>query len=252
MSNDHQKAIEPGHETQIRQAKSRTEQAEARTAQARTRTELAETRTEEAESRTELAKTRTEQAEIRTEQAEMRSEEAIRASEVGYRRLFEAAKEGILILEADTGQISDVNPFLIEMLGFSHDELVGTPIWELGPFKDIVSNKAKFEQLRHQGYVLSENLPLETKDGHKITVEFVTNVYQAGEKKVIQCNIRNITQAKKVEARFRRLVDSNAQGVFFWNTKGAITGANDAFLKIVQYTNEGTYIQSYTAGNRRN
>ena len=47
---------------------------------------------------------------------EMRTAEAFRASEPGYRRLFEAAKDGILILEADPGRISDVNPFLTELL----------------------------------------------------------------------------------------------------------------------------------------
>ena len=129
----------------------------------------------------------------------------MRASELSYRRLFEAAKDGILILEADTGRISDVNPFLVEMLGFSHDELVGTPIWELGPFKDIVSNKAKFEQLQQQGYVRYENLPLETKDGRKITVEFVSNVYQAGDRNVIQCNVRDITERKRAEEQIRLL-----------------------------------------------
>ncbi len=195
----HHVAYEPGHDTRVDLAEARTERAEARTEQAKTRTEQAEARTEQAETRTDEAKTRTEQAEIRTEQAETRSEQAIRASELAYRRLFEAAKDGILILEADTGRISDVNPFLIEMLGFSHGELVGTPIWELGPFKDIVSNKAKFEQLQQQGYVLSEGLPLETRDGRQIAVEFVSNVYQAGEKRVIQCNIRDITDRKRLE-----------------------------------------------------
>jgi len=198
----------PGHDTQIRQAQTRTEQAEARTAEARTRTEQAEIRTEQAETRTEYAKTRTEQAEIRTEQAETRSEQAIRASELSYRRLFEAARDGILILDADTGRISDVNPFLTEMLGFSHGELVRTPIWELGSFKDIVANKAKFEQLHQQGYVLSENLPLETRDGRKIAVEFVSNVYRAGDRNVIQCNVRDITERKRVEEQVRLL---NAQ-----------------------------------------
>ena len=81
----------------------------------------------------------------------MRSVRAMRASELSYRRLFEAAKDGILILEANTGRISDVNPFLIEMLGFSHGELVGTHIWKLGPLRDIVSNKAKFDQLKQIG-----------------------------------------------------------------------------------------------------
>ncbi len=212
MNDDHQNKNGPGHDTQIflaerrtERAEVRTEQAEARTEQAKTRTELAESRTEHAESRTELAKTRTEQAETRSEQAEARSEQAIRASEFNYRRLFEAAKEGILILEADTGRISDVNPSLIGMLGFSHGELVGTPIWELGPFKNIVSDKAKFEQLRQQGYVLSENLLLETRDGHKIAVEFVSNVYQAADRNVIQCNVLDITERKRAGDEIRRL-----------------------------------------------
>ncbi len=135
--------------------------------------------------------------------AETRSEQAIRASELSYRRLFEAAKDGILILEADTGRISDVNPFLLEMLGFSHDEMVGKPIWELGPFKDIVSNKAKFEQLQQRGYVRYEDLPLETRDGRRIAVEFISNVYHADDRNVIQCNVRDITERKRAEKQMR-------------------------------------------------
>jgi len=194
-----------GHDTQIRRAEARTQEAEMRTEQAKTRIEQAETRTEQAEWRTEQAKTRTEKAETRSEEAETRSEQAVRASELRYRRLFEATKDGILILDADTGRISDANPFVVEMLGFSHSELVGTPIWELGPFKDIVSNKANFEQLHHKGYVLSENLPLETRDGRKIAVEFVTNVYHAGESKAIQCNVRDITERKRMEEQILAL-----------------------------------------------
>jgi PAS domain S-box-containing protein len=144
------------------------------------------------------------QAKTRTEQAEARIV-VMRASEISYRRLFEAAKDGILILEANSGLISDVNPFLIEMLGFSHGELVGKPIWELGPFKDIVSNKAKFEQLQKDGYVRYENLPLETRDGRKVAVEFVSNIYQAGDLKVIQCNVRDITERKRAEEQIQKL-----------------------------------------------
>ena len=171
----------PGFDTQIRQAETRTEQAEARTEQAEarteqaktrtekaeTRTEQAETRTEQAETRTEQAKTRTEQAEMRTEQAETRSEQAIRASELSYRRLFEAAKDGIMILDADTGRISDVNPFLVELLGFSRGEMAGKTVGELHPFQGIESNQAMLERLHKDGFVRYEDLPLETRDGRQ-------------------------------------------------------------------------------------
>ncbi len=137
--------------------------------------------------------------------SEMRTEQAIRASELRYRRLFETAQDGILILEADTGRISDANPFLISLLGYPHAELVGMPIWELGPFRDIVCNKAKFEQLQQTGYVRYENLPLETREGRKVAVEFVSNVYQAGDRRVIQCNIRDISERKRMEEQNRVL-----------------------------------------------
>ena len=127
----------------------------------------------------------------------------LHVSELRYRRLFEAARDGILILDSDTGQISDVNPFLIAMLGFSHNELVGTPVWELGPVKDGGSNKAKFVQLQQNGYIRYEDMPLEAKDGRKIAVEFVSNIYQEGDCNVIQCNVRDITERKHTADEIR-------------------------------------------------
>jgi len=151
-------------------------------------------------------KTRTEQEVTRTEQARTRTmEQALRASELSYRRLFEAARDGILILDVDTGRITDVNPFLFKLLGFSRDEMVGKTVGELSPFKDVVSNQNMLERLQKDGYVRYENLPLETRDGRKIAVEFVSNVYQAGDKKVIQCNIRDITDRKAAEEKIRQL-----------------------------------------------
>jgi PAS domain S-box-containing protein len=128
-----------------------------------------------------------------------RAEEALRASEVRYRRLFETAKDGILILDAETGMIVDVNPFLVEMLGFSHEQFMGKAIWEIGFFKDIASNKDKFIELQRRRYVRYENLPLETADGRQIEVEFVSNVYTVDYHKVVQCNLRDITERKREE-----------------------------------------------------
>jgi PAS domain S-box-containing protein len=128
------------------------------------------------------------------------TDQALRTSELSYRRLFEAARDGILILDVDTGRITDVNPFLMKMLGFSHGEMVGKTVGELSPFKDILSNQAMLERLQKDGYVRYDDLPLETRDGRKIPVEFVSNIYPVGDKKVIQCNIRDITARKRAEA----------------------------------------------------
>jgi PAS domain S-box-containing protein len=120
-------------------------------------------------------------------------------SETRYRRLFETAQDGILILDAKTGQIDDVNPFLTSMLGYSHKEFMGKKLWEIGLFKDIISSQASFKKLQSKGYIRYEDLPLETKDGRHIAVEFVSNVYLVDHTKVIQCNIRDITARKQAE-----------------------------------------------------
>ena len=123
-------------------------------------------------------------------------EEALKNSETNYRRLFEAAQDGILILDAETGQITDVNPFMIEMLGYSHEELLGKKLWEIGTFRDIEASKATSSELKSKGYVRYNDLPLETKEGRPIAVEFVSNVYLVNHHKVIQCNIRDTTERK--------------------------------------------------------
>ena len=139
-----------------------------------------------------------EQADLRTEKAEILSA-ALSASELSYRRLFETAQDGILILDAETGRVNDVNPFLIQLLGFSHGDMAGKTVGELSPFKDVVANQAMLERLQKEGYIRYENLPLETAAGRRIEVEFVSNLYQAGDKKVIQCSIRDISERKRME-----------------------------------------------------
>ena len=135
----------------------------------------------------------------RSLKAKTLGEDQLRASELSYRRLFEAAQDGILILDVETGRIDDVNPFLVKLLGFTHDEMVGKTVGELSPFKDILSNEIMLERLQQKGYVRYEDLPLKTSDGRHIAVEFVCNVYVAGDKKVIQCNVRDITARKASE-----------------------------------------------------
>ena len=125
-----------------------------------------------------------------------RVERALRASEIRYRRLFETAQDGILLLNSDTAQIEDVNPFLIRMLGYTHAEFVGRKIWEVGAFADVAQSKEMFLELQTLGYVRYDDLPLRTRSGAKIPVEFVSNAYEADGVRVIQCNVRDISERK--------------------------------------------------------
>jgi PAS domain S-box-containing protein len=136
-----------------------------------------------------------------------RAEEALRASETRYRRLFETAQDGILILNADTGQIDDVNPFLTDMLGYTHEEFMGKKLWEIGAFKNTEKSKAVLAELQHKGYVRYEDLPLTTKDGREIDAEFVSNTYLVNHHKVIQCNIRDITDRTRAEKELQKVHD---------------------------------------------
>ncbi len=126
-------------------------------------------------------------------------ETSLKDSELRYRRLFETAQDGILILDSKTGAITDVNPFLVNLLGYSREEFTGKKLWEVGAFKDIEASKEAFQALQKNEYIRYKDLPLKAKDGKLIQVEFVSNVYFEGPEKVIQCNIRDITERKEAQ-----------------------------------------------------
>jgi PAS domain S-box-containing protein len=143
-----------------------------------------------------------------------KAQERLRVSEIRYRRLFEAAKDGVILLDADTGQITDVNPYLMEKLGYSKEEFISKKIWEIGAFKDTDLSKAGFRELQEKGYIHYDSMPLVTKDGRFFYVDFVSNKYLVEGAKVIQCNIRDITERKKAENALResekKLKEQNA------------------------------------------
>ena len=143
----------------------------------------------------------------------------LQESERRYRRLFETARDGILLLNADTGQIEDVNPYLIELLGYSHAEFLGKKLWDAGPFADVAQCKEMFRELQITGYARYDDLPLRRRAGTELQVEFVSNSYECGGIKVIQCNIRDITERKRSEAavddgelRYRSLFENMLGG----------------------------------------
>jgi PAS domain S-box-containing protein len=172
-----------------------------------------------------------------------RAEESLIASEVRYRRLFEAARDGILILDAGTGMIVDVNPFLVGMLGFSREAFLGKKVWELGLFKDLFANQANFAELQKKEYIRYEDMPLETREGRRVEVEFVSNVYLVNQRKVIQCNIRDITERilaeralRASEQKYRELVMLANSIILRWSRDGRIIFLNEFGQRFFGYT----------------
>jgi len=132
------------------------------------------------------------------------AQSALRTSEIRYRRLFEAARDGILILDPGTRKITDANPFMSELLGYTNEELLGKELWQIGLLKDEEASREAFRELQNNHYIRYENLPLQTKTGRRHEVEFVSNLYKEDTQDVIQCNIRDITERKKAELELHR------------------------------------------------
>ena len=175
----------------------------------------------------------------------LRSRRALRASEIRYRRLFEAAKDGVLIVDPETRQITDVNPFLMQLLGFRRDEFVGKELFEIGLFSDKQAAQGAFVKLRETQQLRYDDLPLKGKDGRSHPVEVVANLYDEDGRAVIQCNIRDITVRKgmeqalrKSEARLNAIVTQAAAGISELDLDGHFILANKRFCHMVGRTAE--------------
>ena len=156
----------------------------------------------------------------------------LRISELRYRRLFEAARDGILILDAVTLKITDVNPFMTELLGYSHAEFLGKELWEIGLFSDKEASQEAFKELQRTGYLRYEDLPLQDTNGKLRDVEFVSNVYEEDSHQVIQCNIRDITDRKRAEKE-RTLLLAAAQSARA--EADSANGVKDEFLATLSH-----------------
>jgi PAS domain S-box-containing protein len=157
----------------------------------------------------------------------------MRRSEIRYRRLFEAARDGVLIMDLLTRKVIDANPFMTELLGYTRAELLGKELFEIGLLKDEAASRAAFRELQRQGFIRYDDLPLETKTGESREVEFVSNLYREDEDQVVQCNVRDITERKRAEEvlreseeRYRTLFDLGSVAVYSCDTSGVIQDFN--------------------------
>ncbi len=175
-----------------------------------------------------------------------RTEQTLISSEISYRRLFETAQDGIFILDADTRQITDANPYLQKLLGYTTTDFIGKRLWEIAPFRDKTANKAAFLTLQQEDFIRYDDLSLLTRDGKQVDVEFISNIYKVGSRRVIQCNIRDISERKQAEAAKQELqrflqstLDALASHIAVLDEEGTIVAVNKAWQQFSE-ENEGT------------
>lgn len=191
-----------------------------------------------------------------TERKQM--EEGLRKSEEMYRRLFESSQEGIIILDADTEKIIDVNPSLKKLSGYSLEQIRGKKLWEIESFKHVEKDQIDFKKLQEEEYIRVAPLPIATKEKESISAEFVSSIFEHNGRRLIQCNIRDITEQLRLqeqlkkhnehleelvkertqalrqnEEQYRLLVNNTQTGFVVINDKGIVIDANESYLRLV-------------------
>jgi len=164
-------------------------------------------------------------------------------SELRYRRLFESAKDGILILDFKTGKIVDANPFIINLIDYPLNEVLGKELWEIGLFSHKKQSKQAFSELKKNNYIRFDDMPILRKNGKITEVEFVSNVYLVNQTKVVQCNIRDITERQRteralheVEEKYKSILDNSADAIFITNPLGNYIYTNKAVTDLLGYS----------------
>jgi PAS domain S-box-containing protein len=184
-------------------------------------------------------------------------EDIVRVSEIRYRRLFEAAHDGVVTLDPSTRKITDANPYMTKLLGYPRGQLVGKELFEIGLLKDEVASQEMFQKLKRMHEVRYEDLPLESQGGRHQEVEVVASLYQENGNPVIQCNIRDITERKKAELALNRLasiVEFSDDAMISKTPNGIVTSWNAGAEKIFGYTAHemvGTSIMRLIPADRR-
>lgn len=129
----------------------------------------------------------------------MLTEQALQASEERFRNAFETANDGMLLIEKIKGQILDSNQASQELLGYSIKELQEKRIWEIGFIEDVKQFRQVYNLLEEAGFIVFDDTQVITKHGRAIDAYVILT----DRAKVIQCNIRDITELKRAEAQLQ-------------------------------------------------
>jgi PAS domain S-box-containing protein len=172
-------------------------------------------------------------------------EDNLNASEIPYQRLFETAKDGILILDFETGNIIGANPVVFKLLDLPFLEIKGKNLWEIGLFRNKEELELAIIELKTIGYVRFDDLSIQHRNGKITEVEFVSNGYSENKVKKIQCSIRDITERKIIEKeliasenKFRVILENSADAIFVADENGKYLYSNKAVTDLLGYSTE--------------
>ncbi len=177
-------------------------------------------------------------------------------SDQRYRRLFDAARDGIVLVEAETGHIIDINPSFLAMAGYTRDELLGRKLWQIDPFRETDAIQVIFKELQNQDHIYYDDLPLDTKKGSRVPVEIVGSAHPMGDRKILQYTVRDISRRKSIEdelwkpeLRFRALFQKAAIGITIVDASGRIIECNPSLEKMLGFSEKeitGRHFSEFT------
>jgi len=178
-----------------------------------------------------------------------RLEDLLTESEERYRRIFETANDGIVLLEKHQGNIIHANPAAEKMLGYSKEEYIGKKLQDIGVSLDMGDFPAIMQLLDKSGIINYDDVQVKTKSGQYID----TDIYMVDRARLAQCNIRDITERKRAEETLKEetlFIDNalntltdlffvfNLEGRFLrWNkTMNAVSGYIDKEIALMKPT----------------
>jgi len=170
-----------------------------------------------------------------------RLEDLLTESEERFRRLFETANDGIVLLEKGEGKITHANPATEKMLGYTKKDSIGNKLQDIGVLLDMGDFQTTMQNLNKIGIINYDDVPVETKSGQHIDTE----IYLVDRATLVQCNIRDITERKRAEEAlreseelFRSYLEYAPDGVYMSDLEGNFLYGNRKCEEIIGHRRE--------------